>query len=430
MSWTGRLTLVLGLHRRLRGRWLAIGAALVLALSIAAAAVHNRARNVAAATKQAAAAAHLSDPVWLAGEVKRLAGEVERLGGEITAVVPPEGPHPPAPHSLIGALLRNRVGAFELGTLEQGVLNPPPSERSSLVLWVRERDDPGAATYYTGVKLVQTPHDWRRKVHYAFLAVCTPPASGQPEPPCRAVLQPELFATVQAWVGVTFPRARLHDHPALLHRVAELVTARDAAGSPPWFAPGPGAWDGLDQVAEMPPEGTGALGPGEAADERDHPFSSAWLRTELTRRETQVLNAVRAPGERVGAPEGALWGYVRAELAGWPVAARNGLLEFAIRDPLFPSLVWYGSRSWLARGGTRVAYRFSVGCGFSDHAGQRLNTVCKASVYLEAPDMWLQMLVPSERREEIGTIVHYAAEAAVAADAEGRHMRGLHDKRP
>ena len=359
---------------------------------------------------------HPFDAAWLAAELAR-------RNADITAVVPSADPHPPDTGRLLADLLRNRVTKFEVDAPD---LAEPHAPDYGMFIRLRRRGDPGAATYYNGWVSSGT-RDPRRGIRFASFVICGHEDAGPAPLPCRAAIRLVTFGKPDTWIGVAFPQSRVAEINVVLHYAAELVMARDAEGSPLWHPPQPGTWDGLERIPEAPPEATGDPYPGEEAEGRDHPFSSAWLKAELEKRETYVTKAVRAPGERASSPEGSVFGYVRAKAAGISAELQDDMLRYQVGklDPLS----WYSSRAWTARGGMAVAYRFAAQCLIDIPSG-RLWTVCKADMYLEQPDMWLRVQFPSARREEIGTIMHYAAEAAVAAEAEGRPMRGLLDMHP
>ena len=360
---------------------------------------------------------HPFDAAWLAAELAR-------RDAEITAVVPSTDQHPPDFGQSLADLLRNRIAEFEVDAPD---LAEPHASDYNRFIRLRRRGDPGASTYYSGRVSSGTRDPRRGDMIFTAFAVCGHEDTGSAPPPCRAAIRSETYGKPDTWIGVAFPQSRVAEINVVLHYAAELVAAREAEGSPLWLPPRPSAWDGLESVPEAPPEAAGDPRSGEAAEERDHPFGSAWLRAELEQREARVLKAVRAPGERVGPPEAGVFGYVMAKAGGVSAGLQDDMLRFQVGklDPLS----WYSSRAWTARGGAAVVYRFDTECLIDIPSG-RLWTVCKADIYLEQPDMWLRVQFPSARRGEIGTIMHYAAEAAVAAEAEGRPMRGLLDTHP
>ncbi len=359
---------------------------------------------------------HPFDAAWLAAELAR-------RGAAVTAVVPDAGPHPTDPGQALANLLRNRATEFEV---DAPAFAEPHTFYGDGFVRLRRRGDPGAGTYYDG-GISSGTRDPHRGVGFGFFAFCERESTGPAQSPCRAAIRSRTWGKPDTWIGVALPRGRAAEFNVMLHYAAELIAAHDAEGSPLWLPPQPGAWDGLGRVPEAPPEAAGDPRPGEAAEERDHPFSSAWLGAELAKRGAYVTKAVRAPGERVGSPEGRVFGYVRAKAGGALAELQNDMLRFQGRWP--DHLGWYSSRAWTARGGAAVAYRFGAQCN-GDTATEQFWTVCQADTYLEQPDMWLRVRFPSARRAEVGTIVHYAAEAAVAAEAEGRPMRGLFDTHP
>jgi len=165
-------------------------------------------------------------------EARWIAAELARYGAEITAIVPASGPPPPRPDILIGKLLRNRVGSWDLTTMgtpaSPEMLDHNPRLLQFSVTRFRLRDAaPGDATYYMSYVMPEEREASPWYLGYDLFAACAGAVSGSGERRCQVTLTPELTNNepTKLWLALTIPESRADDLFAIGRYALELAYA-------------------------------------------------------------------------------------------------------------------------------------------------------------------------------------------------------------